>query len=308
MLNRIRLGRLAALAKLCSFVGLCSAFGCGYVGYEAPSSRQAQGNAEVFDPATVLLPLDSPCESAAQCALGLECSGVASPLRCALPLSCKSLLEARPGHPDGVVSLQPDRTGINPPFEVFCDMQRDGGGWMLIRPEMVTSSRDSGVTSVVETDAAGGLVLTVYANYPGCGPSPLPYDARHLDERVPWTQIRYTQLFVGRSVCFSIFGDETRIFANPPNLLPWTRDIDAIRDEVRMSVETDAFDGTVSFCQSAPSFWNHPVANLPRQATVILRRKSNTTKAGFGTGVSCTDYGRGSSGPTWWRYSEIYVR
>ena len=48
------------------------------------------------------------------------------------PVSCKQLLERSPGTPSGVYRIDPDGSGTGTPFDVWCDMTLDGGGWTLI--------------------------------------------------------------------------------------------------------------------------------------------------------------------------------
>jgi len=48
------------------------------------------------------------------------------------PTSCAALLTANPSAPSGVYTLDPDGAGPIAPFQGYCDMVTDGGGWLLV--------------------------------------------------------------------------------------------------------------------------------------------------------------------------------
>jgi hypothetical protein len=64
---------------------------------------------------------DQPCPSSA-CIAG-ECGDAPS---------CRRLLAAQPGLPSGLYTIDPDGQSGNAPFQVWCDMENDGGGWTRI--------------------------------------------------------------------------------------------------------------------------------------------------------------------------------
>ncbi len=51
---------------------------------------------------------------------------------CSYPTSCKDALDQGVGTTDGVYTIDPDGAGANAPFDVYCDMTTDGGGWTRI--------------------------------------------------------------------------------------------------------------------------------------------------------------------------------
>jgi len=67
-------------------------------------------------------------------ACGVFCSGENLCLAgsCGVPTSCKDLLAKRPTAPSGSYTIDPDGSGSNAPFDVYCDMTSDGGGWTLL--------------------------------------------------------------------------------------------------------------------------------------------------------------------------------
>lgn len=46
--------------------------------------------------------------------------------------NCKEILAGNPGSPDGVYTIDPDGSGPIEPFNCFCDMTTDGGGWTMV--------------------------------------------------------------------------------------------------------------------------------------------------------------------------------
>ena len=59
-----------------------------------------------------------------------DCSGAAN--EGCVYASCKALLEYIPGTASGAYTIDPDGDGGQDPFDVYCDMETDGGGWTLV--------------------------------------------------------------------------------------------------------------------------------------------------------------------------------
>jgi len=46
--------------------------------------------------------------------------------------SCEEILLNNPGSPDGIYTIDPDGSGDIEPFDCYCDMSTDDGGWTLV--------------------------------------------------------------------------------------------------------------------------------------------------------------------------------
>lgn len=222
--------------------------------------------------------------------------------------SCAAIKEANSSAVDGRYRIVPADTTVAP-FDAYCDMTKDGGGWMRVTAEMIVDEKKLSTTSVHDVDDDGALVLRAYANSRGCGMSdPNLYVALIRD--VPkWTRLRARYDFYGSTTCWAILGDTSgEAFAT--NLIPFEKTVDVARDMLKMGGSNgDAFDGRTDVCENATTnFWDADPSVGRRSIVAILRRSSPDLVAGPGTFASCTTVASGVSSPTYWEYRQIYVR
>ena len=65
------------------------------------------------------------------CGVGFVCDGMGCVQLLSAP-SCKAIRDGGGAMGDGVYSIDPDGSGGNPAYDVYCDMTADGGGWTLL--------------------------------------------------------------------------------------------------------------------------------------------------------------------------------
>lgn len=264
---------------------------------------------------SLLIPLDdlagpdaSSCQKDGDCDPGLLCVTA----RCSHAASCQLLKQQRPETPDGTYALSPPGTP-DQTLSAFCDMTRDGGGWMLVTSDMLESETKAWVTTKRLTNAQGGLVLTLFPEA-RCG-EPAAYHSFHIKETIAWSVVRYKQSFSGSVTCWAIFGQSAVdnngfIAASDMNLVTFEPGTDQISHQVGMGGVLDgklvnAFSGPTAMCNSSVSgenFWAN--GGAVRSAEVILRR-TGASPAGPGTGAACIISDVTSA---WWSYDNVFVR
>ena len=79
--------------------------------------------------------------------------------------SCQGILTATPGLPSGTYSIDPDGAGPNAPYDVYCDMISDGGGWTLVGVVANDGSRHWNTVAVFQNSASFGSLSALTNDY-----------------------------------------------------------------------------------------------------------------------------------------------
>ncbi|WP_222615322.1 EGF domain-containing protein [Persicimonas caeni] len=74
-------------------------------------------------------------------------------ITCRYPTSCMDALNNSINTGDGTYTIDADGTGANAPFDVYCDMTTDGGGWTLLGTQVNQDGQRNWDSQSVITDA-----------------------------------------------------------------------------------------------------------------------------------------------------------
>ncbi len=162
--------------------------------------------------------VDSDCETA-DCEAGV----------CSVPMSCKQVKAAQPESKDGIYTIDPDGEGNNEPFQVYCDMTVDGGGWISLvhmsdlsklnynLPHTQVALSESTKFWILSEKANPSYYITAYNNLPAVNYQSTgltPTDTGWLWNGVPWNNPpdchEVQQLILDQSV-----NQPPRSFGNP---------------------------------------------------------------------------------------------
>lgn len=225
--------------------------------------------------------------------------------------SCAAARAEAPTAPDGFFSITGSDGGA--PFQAYCDMTNDDGGWMLVTPDMIANESLQLVTSAHSVDENGGVIIEEYANEDQCGQDGgvSDFSVVTFTNYPPWTQIRSQQNFNGTVSCWSLFGSS--MIVPTPNLQAFDPAVDVMYDEVKMGGFDDAgpvdtFSGMLDRCNGdRTNFWDQNVAN--QRSLIVIQRREIPGPAGLAVRATClSGAGPGTTATTSWQFRNIYVR
>jgi hypothetical protein len=227
----------------------------------------------------------------------------------AIAASCRGIKEKVPAAPTGMYPLL-DRDG-----GFYCDMDSFGGGWTLVRHDMVNEGKTQDIDPTSPnpvdvfstTDAHGGAswTVTVLANNCNSTPNAPSMHWAMFDELDNWQQIMATYTFSGDGNCWNIFSPLD--VPNVPDLNTYSFDplIDNIDRQQNMARTADGssipYDGKMGYCGAGlENFWRDDYRAQPRTARIVLRRRLRDKPAGLGVLENC--------GMAAWQLTEVFVR
>ena len=124
------------------------------------------------------------CASGKACVKGGDCqTGYCGMNVCAVGPSCLAIKQSEPMSASGVYQIDPDGVGPVAPFNVYCDMTTDGGGWTLVL-------KADGTKATFTYDAALWTNNATYqTNFP---------DLDRVEAKLQsWTTVGFTEVLVG---------------------------------------------------------------------------------------------------------------
>lgn len=115
---------------LCALI-VAQTSGCGILsGYDGLALSIEDANLSTFDTGADGAGFDGRPDDVDGGSTDAAPDDCASP-PCGLPRSCRELLGSDPTAPSGSYRIDPDGADGEPPFQVYCAMSEDGGGWTL---------------------------------------------------------------------------------------------------------------------------------------------------------------------------------